>query len=239
MTSEEGLTQKIGGYTLDREYDMRGIMIPRIGDLLYYDNMDMQAIVQEYDDERFYHIDRFLPIGVIADVSDDHKTLKIVTPYLLKINFDLKERISEKNMIKALKSFVRAYTKEMFNEELEDMKFNLTTTEDLQMIIDNSDLVIQGIDKFEDIMAITLDSGKTKISDLIKKDLLIYKEKDKLKLTYGLCDNFHKVSTNDIRMEDRDTQMNVVRTIKDFKERYEDLETLEGYIIPIATIKLD
>lgn len=40
-------------------------------------------------------------------------------------------------------------------------------------------------------------------------------------------------------MEDRDTQMNVVRTIKDFKERYEDLETLEGYIIPIATIKLD
>ena len=96
MTSEEGLTQKIGGYTLDREYDMRGIMIPRIGDLLYYDNMDMQAIIQEYDDERFYHIDRFLPIGVIADVSDDHKTLKIVTPYLLKINFDLKERISEK-----------------------------------------------------------------------------------------------------------------------------------------------
>ena len=45
MTSEEGLTWKIGGYTLDREYDMRGIMIPRIGDLLYYDNMDMQAIV--------------------------------------------------------------------------------------------------------------------------------------------------------------------------------------------------
>ena len=138
-------------------------------------------------------------------------------------------------MIKALKSFVRAYTKEMFKEELEDMKFNLTTTEDLQMIIDNSDLVIQGIDKFEDIMRITLDSGKTKISDLIKK----FKEKDKLKLTYGLCDNFHKVSTNDIRMEDRDTQMNVVRTIKDFKESYEDLETLEGYIIPIATIKLD
>ena len=138
-------------------------------------------------------------------------------------------------MIKTLKSFVRAYTKEMFKEELEDMKFNLTTTEDLQMIIDNSDLVIQGIYKFEDIMRITLDSGKTKISDLIKK----FKEKDKLKLTYGLCDNFHKVSTNDIRMEDRDTQMNVVRTIKDFKESYEDLETLEGYIIPIATIKLD
>ena len=238
MTSEEGLTQKIGGYTLDREYDMRGIMIPRIGDLLYYDNMDMQAIVQEYDDERFHHRDRFLPIGVIADVSDDQKTLKIVTPYLLKINFDLKERISEKNMIKALKSFVRAYTKEMFKEELEDMKFNLTTTEDLQMIIDNSDLVIQGIDKFEDIMGVTCDAN-TKISDLIKKDLLIYKDKDKLKLTYGLCDNFHKVSTNDIRMEDRDTQMNVVRTIKDFKEKYEDLETLEGYIIPIATIKLD
>ena len=84
-------------------------------------------------------------------------------------------------------------------------------------------------------MAIALDSGKTKISDLIKK----FKEKDKLKLTYGLYDNFHKVSTNDIRMEDRDTQMNVVRTIKDFKESYEDLETLEGYIIPIATIKLD
>ena len=129
-------------------------------------------------------------------------------------------------------------TKEMFKEELEDMKFNLTTTEDLQMIIDNSDLVIQGIDKFEDIMGVTCDAN-TKISDLIKKDLLIYKEKDKLKLTYGLCDNFHKVSTNDIRMEDRDTQMNVVRTIKDFKEKYEDLETIDGYIIPIATIKLD
>ena len=34
-------------------------------------------------------------------------------------------------MIKTLKSFVRAYTKEIFKEELEDMKFNLTTTEDL------------------------------------------------------------------------------------------------------------
>lgn len=35
----------IGGYKKDREYDMRGIMIPRVGDLLYYDSMDMQVIV--------------------------------------------------------------------------------------------------------------------------------------------------------------------------------------------------
>lgn len=232
---ENSIQQKIGGYALNREYDIRGIMIPRIGDLLYYDTFDMQAVIQEYDDERFYNT-RYMPVGVIVNISKDMKTLKIVTPYLLQICLDLKERISEKNMIKTLKSFVRKYTAEMFKTELEDMKFNLTTADDLQMIIDNSESIIQGINKLGTNINVIKELS---ISEIIKKGLLIYNDNNKIKLTYGLSDNFNKVSTNDIRMEDRDTNMNIVKTIKDFKELYTDLNNLECYIIPIATITLD
>ena len=35
-----------------REYDMRGIMIPCIGDILYYDTIDKQAIIQEVGEDR-------------------------------------------------------------------------------------------------------------------------------------------------------------------------------------------
>lgn len=215
-------------YNKTREYDIRGIMIPCIGDILYYDTVDMQAIIQEVNDDRYIN-PRFLPIGVIADISTDLKTIKLITPYLIKISLDMNERISEKNIMKELKSFVRAYTKDLFKEDIEDMKFNMTTTADLQLLINNSDAVLQGIDYFNKLNV----PEKLDIRELISDGILIYDNKGNIKFTYGLKDNFHM----EYDKKDNDTAWNNVKTLKDFKET--NIEILDCYIIPIATIKLD
>lgn len=210
-----------------REYDIRGIMIPCIGDILYYDTIDRQAVIQEVGDNRFIN-SRFIPIGVIANISTDLKTIKLITPYLIQVSFDMKERISEKNILKELKSFVRAYMKDLFKEELEDMKFNMTTTADLQLLIDNSDAVLNGIEYFNN-MNIPKDMN---IRDLISDGILVYENKGNIKITYGIKDNFNM----EYNKKDDDTAWNNVKTLKDFKDK---IDTLDCYIIPIATIKLD
>lgn len=215
-------------YNKTREYDIRGIMIPCIGDILYYDTVDMQAIIQEVNDDRYIN-SRFLPIGVIADISTDLKTIKLITPYLIKVSLDMNERISEKNIMKELKSFVRAYTKDLFKEDIEDMKFNMTTTADLQLLINNSDVVLQGIDYFNKLNV----PKDLDIKELISDAILIYDNKGNIKFTYGLKDNFYM----EYDKKDDDTAWNNVKTLKDFKGT--NMKILDCYIIPIATIKLD
>ncbi len=215
-------------YNKTREYDIRGIMIPCIGDILYYDTVDMQAIIQEVNDDRYIN-PRFLPIGVIADISTDLKTIKLITPYLIKVSLDMNERISEKNIMKELKSFVRTYTKDLFKEDIEDMKFNIATTADLQLLINNSDAVLKGIDYFNKLNV----PENLDIKELISDGILIYDNKGNIKLTYGIKDNFHM----EYNKKDDDTAWNNVKTLKDFKET--NMEILDCYIIPIATIKLD
>ncbi len=215
-------------YNKTREYDIRGIMIPCIGDILYYDTVDMQAIIQEVNDDRYIN-PRFLPIGVIADISTDLKTIKLITPYLIKVSLDMNERISEKNIMKELKSFVRTYTKDLFKEDIEDMKFNIATTADLQLLINNSDAVLKGIDYFNKLNV----PENLDIKELISDGILIYDNKGNIKLTYGIKDNFHM----EYNKKDDDTAWNNVKTLKDFKET--NMEILDCYIIPMATIKLD
>ena len=181
-----------------REYDMRGIMIPCIGDILYYDTIDKQAIIQEVGDDRFINL-RFIPIGIIADISTDCKTLKLITPYLIKVSFDMNEKISEKNIIKELKSFVRSYTKQLFNEELDDMKFNMATADDLQLLIDNSDKVLNGIEYFNNI---NIPKDKD-IQEIISNDIIVFDNKKSLEFTYSLKDNYNIDKTiSDIRHAD-------------------------------------
>lgn len=216
-----------------REYDMRGIMIPCIGDILYYDTIDKQAIIQEVGDDRFINL-RFIPIGIIADISTNCKTLKLITPYLIKVSFDMNEKISEKNIIKELKSFVRSYTKQLFNEELDDMKFNMATTDDLQLLIDNSDKVLDGIEYFNNI---NIPKDKD-IQEIISNDIIVFDNKKSLEFTYSLKDNYNIDKTiSDIRLENRNDTWNNIKTWKDIKDS--QVETLDCYIIPIATITLD
>lgn len=216
-----------------REYDMRGIMIPCIGDILYYDTIDKQAIIQEVGDDRFINL-RFIPIGIIADISADCKTLKLITPYLIKVSFDMNEKISEKNIIKELKSFVRSYTKQLFNEELDDMKFNMATADDLQLLIDNSDKVLNGIEYFNNI---NIPKDKD-IQEIISNDIIVFDNKKSLEFTYSLKDNYNIDKTiSDIRLENRNDTWNNIKTWKDIKDS--QVETLDCYIIPIATITLD
>lgn len=216
-----------------REYDMRGIMIPCIGDILYYDTIDKQAIIQEVRDDRFINL-RFIPIGIIADISTDCKTLKLITPYLIKVSFDMNEKISEKNIIKELKSFVRSYTKQLFNEELDDMKFNMATADDLQLLIDNSDKVLNGIEYFNNI---NIPKDKD-IQEIISNDIIVFDNKKSLEFTYSLKDNYNIDKTiSDIRLENRNDTWNNIKTWKDIKDS--QVETLDCYIIPIATITLD
>lgn len=216
-----------------REYDMRGIMIPCIGDILYYDTIDKQAIIQEVEDDRFINL-RFIPIGIIADISTDCKTLKLITPYLIKVSFDMNEKISEKNIIKELKSFVRSYTKQLFNEELDDMKFNMATADDLQLLIDNSDKVLNGIEYFNNI---NIPKDKD-IQEIISNDIIVFDNKKSLEFTYSLKDNYNIDKTiSDIRLENRNDTWNNIKTWKDIKDSH--VETLDCYIIPIATITLD
>lgn len=216
-----------------REYDMRGIMIPCIGDILYYDTIDKQAIIQEVEDDRFINL-RFIPIGIIADISTDCKTLKLITPYLIKVSFDMNEKISEKNIIKELKSFVRSYTKQLFNEELDDMKFNMATADDLQLLIDNSDKVLNGIEYFNNI---NIPKDKD-IQEIISNDIIVFDNKKSLEFTYSLKDNYNIDKTiSDIRLENRNYTWNNIKTWKDIKDS--QVETLDCYIIPIATITLD
>ena len=216
-----------------REYDMRGIMIPCIGDILYYDTIDKQAIIQEVGDDRFINL-RFIPIGIIADISTDCKTLKLITPYLIKVSFDMNEKISEKNIIKELKSFVRSYTKQLFNEELDDMKFNMATADDLQLLIDNSDKVLNGIEYFNNI---NIPKDKD-IQEIISNDIIVFDNKKSLEFTYSLKDNYNIDKTrSDIRLENRNDTWNNIKTWKDIKDS--QVETLDCYIIPIATITLD
>lgn len=216
-----------------REYDMRGIMIPCIGDILYYDTIDKQAIIQEVEDDRFINL-RFIPIGIIADISTDCKTLKLITPYLIKVSFDMNEKISEKKIIKELKSFVRSYTKQLFNEELDDMKFNMATADDLQLLIDNSDKVLNGIEYFNNI---NIPKDKD-IQEIISNDIIVFDNKKSLEFTYSLKDNYNIDKTiSDIRLENRNDTWNNLKTWKDIKDS--QVETLDCYIIPIATITLD
>lgn len=216
-----------------REYDMRGIMIPCIGDILYYDTIDKQAIIQEVGDDRFINL-RFIPIGIIADISTDCKTLKLITPYLIKVSFDMNEKISEKNIIKELKSFVRSYMKQLFNEELDDMKFNMATADDLQLLIDNSDKVLNGIEYFNNI---NIPKDKD-IQEIISNDIIVFDNKKSLEFTYSLKDNYNIDKTiSDIRLENRNYTWNNIKTWKDIKDS--QVETLDCYIIPIATITLD
>ena len=216
-----------------REYDMRGIMIPCIGDILYYDTIDKQAIIQEVGDDRFINL-RFIPIGIIADISTDCKTLKLITPYLIKVSFDMNEKISEKNIIKELKSFVRSYMKQLFNEELDDMKFNMATADDLQLLIDNSDKVLNGIEYFNNI---NIPKDKD-IQEIISNDIIVFDNKKSLEFTYSLKDNYNIDKTiSDIRLENRNDTWNNIKTWKDIKDSH--VETLDCYIIPIATITLD
>lgn len=216
-----------------REYDMRGIMIPCIGDILYYDTIDKQAIIQEVGDDRFINL-RFIPIGIIADISTDCKTLKLITPYLIKVSFDMNEKISEKNIIKELKSFVRSYTKQLFNEELDDMKFNMATADDLQLLIDNSDKVLNGIEYFNNI---NIPKDKD-IQEIISNDIIVFDNKKSLEFTYSLKDNYNIDKTiSDIRLENRNDTWNNIKTWKDIKGS--QVEILDCYIIPIATITLD
>lgn len=216
-----------------REYDMRGIMIPCIGDILYYDTIDKQAIIQEVGDDRFINL-RFIPIGIIADISTDCKTLKLITPYLIKVSFDMNEKISEKNIIKELKSFVRSYMKQLFNEELDDMKFNMATADDLQLLIDNSDKVLNGIEYFNNI---NIPKDKD-IQEIISNDIIVFDNKKSLEFTYSLKDNYNIDKTiSDIRLENRNDTWNNIKTWKDIKDS--QVETLDCYIIPIATITLD
>ena len=216
-----------------REYDMRGIMIPCIGDILYYDTIDKQAIIQEVGDDRFINL-RFIPIGIIADISTNCKTLKLITPYLIKVSFDMNEKISEKNIIKELKSFVRSYMKQLFNEELDDMKFNMATADDLQLLIDNSDKVLDGIEYFNNI---NIPKDKD-IQEIISNDIIVVDNKKSLEFTYSLKDNYNIDKTiSDIRLENRNDTWNNIKTWKDIKDS--QVETLDCYIIPIATITLD
>ena len=216
-----------------REYDMRGIMIPCIGDILYYDTIDKQAIIQEVGDDRFINL-RFIPIGIIADISTDCKTLKLITPYLIKVSFDMNEKISEKNIIKELKSFVRSYMKQLFNEELDDMKFNMATADDLQLLIDNSDKILNGIEYFNNI---NIPKDKD-IQEIISNDIIVVDNKKSLEFTYSLKDNYNIDKTiSDIRLENRNDTWNNIKTWKDIKDS--QVETLDCYIIPIATITLD
>lgn len=216
-----------------REYDMRGIMIPCIGDILYYDTIDKQAIIQEVGDDRFINL-RFIPIGIIADISTDCKTLKLITPYLIKVSFDMNEKISEKNIIKELKSFVRSYMKQLFNEELDDMKFNMATADDLQLLIDNSDKILNGIEYFNNI---NIPKDKD-IQEIISNDIIVFDNKKSLEFTYSLKDNYNIDKTiSDIRLENRNDTWNNIKTWKDIKDS--QVETLDCYIIPIATITLD
>ena len=216
-----------------REYDMRGIMIPCIGDILYYDTIDKQAIIQEVGDDRFINL-RFIPIGIIADISTDCKTLKLITPYLIKVSFDMNEKISEKNIIKELKSFVRSYMKQLFNEELDDMKFNMATADDLQLLIDNSDKILNGIEYFNNI---NIPKDKD-IQEIISNDIIVFDNKKSLEFTYSLKDNYNIDKTiSDIRLENRNYTWNNIKTWKDIKDS--QVETLDCYIIPIATITLD
>lgn len=216
-----------------REYDMRGIMIPCIGDILYYDTIDKQAIIQEVGDDRFIN-SRFVPIGIITNISTDYKTLKLITPYLIKVSFDMKERISEKNILKELKLFVRSYTKDLFSEDIEDLKFNMATSDNLQLLIDNSDKVLEGIKYFNNIN-IPKDRD---IQEIISNDIIVYDDKKSLGFTYGLNDNYNiDKSINDIRLENRNNTWNNVKSWKDIKDS--QVETLDCYVIPVATIILD
>ena len=169
-----------------REYNMRGIMIPCIGDILYYDTIDKQAIIQEVGDDRFINL-RFIPIGIIADISTDCKTLKLIA-----------------------------------------------TADDLQLLIDNSDKVLNGIEYFNNI---NIPKDKD-IQEIISNDIIVFDNKKSLEFTYSLKDNYNIDKTiSDIRLENRNDTWNNIKTWKDIKDS--QVETLDCYIIPIATITLD
>ena len=146
----------------------------------------------------------------------------------------MNEKISEKNIIKELKSFVRSYTKQLFNEELDDMKFNMATADDLQLLIDNSDKVLSGIEYFNNI---NIPKDKD-IQEIISNDIIVFDNKKSLEFTYSLKDNYNIDKTiSDIRLENRNDTWNNIKTWKDIKDS--QVETLDCYIIPIATITLD
>lgn len=224
---------RTGGYTLNREYDIRGIMIPRIGDLLYYDKADMQVIIQEYDDNRYY-ADRYILIGIVTNISNDRKTLSLLSPYFIEVELDFNERISEKNIIKQIKSFVKSYTKSLFEENIEDIKFNVTNTNDLNNIIDIHEDIINGMSYL--IKNTTLFSN-VELIDILNKRVLIYIDNNKLMFTYGLSDNFSD-EFKTLKINKKNVQFNNTKTLKELKELCSDT-SIKCYVMPVAKITLD
>lgn len=143
----------------------------------------------------------------------------------------MKERISEKNMIKQLKSFVRAYTKDLFMDEIEDMKFNMTTTDDLNAIILNHDKIIHGL---EVITNNNIQASKIDFRSIIKYDMLTYTKKDKLYLTYNLESNFNEIEFD----ENFEPSIKNMAHILDFKKVNPD-KKIVSYVIPVSTVILD
>lgn len=222
-----------GGYTKTREYDMRGIMIPHIGDIIYYDTIDRQLVIQESNDKRFMN-NRYISIGVIYDISDDLKTVKLITLYLISISFNFNEKISEKNLIKQIKSTIRSYLKDIFKNDIpEDMSYSLITKNDLTSVILNSNIVFNSLSE----LPINDKLKDKKITDIIKSHQLLYLDKDKLMITYNIKDNFNNLST-----ENKELMLNIENKYSDIKKDYINKEKKylnKVYIIPTISIKLD
>jgi hypothetical protein len=114
------------------------------------------------------------------------------------------------------------------------MKFNMATADDLQLLIDNSDKVLNGIEYFNNI---NIPKDKD-IQEIISNDIIVFDNKKSLEFTYSLKDNYNIDKTiSDIRLENRNDTWNNIKTWKDIKDS--QVETLDCYIIPIATITLD
>lgn len=225
----DNINQVNMGYNKEREYDIRGIIIPRIGDILYYDRVDMQIIIQEIYDNRFYN-ERYILIGIVISISgNDNKTLKVLTPYFIETEFAEKDtKIPEKQLLKDIKSYVKKYMKDIFNcdDIYDDIKFNLTTKKDLFLIVNNSNDII---DKLSVLNNIINNNQNKQYSDIVNKFILLYNDDEHIRFTYGLSDNYNEISF---------TEFNNVKKLSDIFNEENYVETLTSYILPIVTVIL-
>ena len=185
---------------------MRGIIIPRVGDLLYYDTTDRQMIIEEPFDETYYDI-RYIPIGVVSHVAKDEKSIKVVTPYLIAIDIPTdKKKIMEKTLVKDMKSYIRKYTKDIMDKEIEDLKFYPASEKDMEDIVKDPKHILNGLEVFSQKALL---NGKY-LNDILAYDILLFLDGDTIKVSFGIIDNLQSRITiqeeESLKEEDKDNQ---------------------------------
>lgn len=165
---------KVMGETV-RPRNMRNILIPQIGDNIYYDRQSKVVQVVDWKDDSYRNKSQYIPIGTIVKMSEDKLKLTLVTPYYVQCLVNMNDKNKDEDLIKQMKSFVRDYTKEVKEQIGDDIKFSVPSESDMEILSGDIRPILNGLESISSCQSMRVNAQT--LDNIIKFDLIGFTRK--------------------------------------------------------------